>query len=146
MSKQKLGFRSIKIDSYTVEKLQQHKKLISKEKLFLGEEYQDFDLVIPTSKGTPIHQRNIVRTFHRYLKISGVRKITFHDMRHTHASLLFQNGANPKAVAERLGHDVRTLMETYAHVMPNIQEEIANDFGSLFYNSQSTRNHKKNKM
>ncbi|MFC0470702.1 integrase [Halalkalibacter kiskunsagensis] len=54
-------------------------------------------------------------------------------MRHTHASMLLQNEANPKAVSERLEHTVRTLMETYAHIMPNVQEEIAIDFGSTFY-------------
>lgn len=79
--------------------------------------------MIPTSKGTPINHHNLLRTFYRYLKKSGVRKIDFHDMHHTHASMLLQNSANPTAVAERLGHDVRTLMETYAHIMPNIQQE-----------------------
>jgi hypothetical protein len=54
--------------------------------------------------------------------------------------MLLQNGANPKAVSERFGHDVRTLMETYAHIMPNIQEEIAADSGSTFYQKKHTRN------
>ncbi|WP_332695941.1 tyrosine-type recombinase/integrase [Halalkalibacter lacteus] len=131
--KSKNSQHSIRIDHETMQELIKQKRRITKEKMFLGEEYNDFDLVIPTSKGTPINQRNILRTFYRYMKKAGVRQIDFHDMRHTHASMLLQNGANPKAVSERLGHDVRTLMETYAHIMPNIQEEIAADFGSTFY-------------
>lgn len=65
--------------------------------------------------------------------MSGVPKITFHDLRHTHASLLLMQKENPKAVAERLGHDVRMLMETYAHILPNMQKETAANFGKMFY-------------
>ncbi|WP_169801160.1 tyrosine-type recombinase/integrase [Halalkalibacter krulwichiae] len=135
--KSKNSQRSIRVDYETMLELKKQKKRITKEKLYLGEEYRDFDLVIPTTKGTPINQRNLLRTFYRYMKKAGVRQIDFHDMRHTHASMLLQNGANPKAVSERLGHDVRTLMETYAHIMPNIQEEIAADFGSAFYQKKT---------
>jgi site-specific recombinase XerD len=58
--------------------------------------------------------------------------------------MLLQNGANPKAVSERLGHGTRTLMQTYAHIMPNIQEEIAADFGSTFYQQKQQKNRKTN--
>ncbi len=144
--KSKKGYRSIRVDQETMMELRKHQFRVHQEKMFLGEEYQDFDLVIPTTKGTPLHHRNLLRTFYRYLKKSDVRKIDFHDLRHTHASMLLQNGANPKAVAERLGHDVRTLMETYAHIMPNIQEEIASDFGSSFYQKNQPQNKKQNNV
>ncbi|GAE36640.1 tyrosine-type recombinase/integrase [Halalkalibacter akibai] len=142
--KSKNSQRSIRVDQETMLELKRQKRRIMKEKMFLGQEYLDYDLVIPTSKGTPISQRNLLRTFYRYIKKSGVRKIDFHDMRHTHASMLLQNGANPKAVSERLGHDTRTLMQTYAHIMPNIQEEIAADFGSTFYQQKQQKNRKTN--
>lgn len=131
--KSKNSFRSIQVDSQTMFELRRHRRLITEEKNCAGEMYTDLDLVIPTSKGTPINQRNLLRTFYRYMKKANVRKIDFHDLRHTHATMLLREGHNPKAVAERLGHDVRTLMETYAHVLPNMQEQIANNFGSRFY-------------
>ncbi|MFA8440178.1 tyrosine-type recombinase/integrase [Pueribacillus sp. YX66] len=74
-----------------------------------------------------------MRTHYRCIKNSGVRKIDFHDLRHTHATMLLKEGENPKAVAERLGHDVRTLMETYAHVLPNMQKQTAINFGKRFH-------------
>ena len=48
----------------------------------------------------------------------GLEGRAWHDLRHHHASALLSNGVNPAKVAERLGHDLKTLLETYAHVMP----------------------------
>ena len=127
------SYRLISIDDETINQLKKHKGLISREKLLLGPGYQDHGLVIPTSVGTPLNPRNLLRTFYRFIKLSGVPKITFHDLRHTHASLLLMQKENPKAVAERLGHDVRMLMETYAHILPNMQKETAANFGKMFY-------------
>ncbi|MFC0470701.1 tyrosine-type recombinase/integrase [Halalkalibacter kiskunsagensis] len=75
--KSKNSQRSIRVDHETMLELQKQKRRIMKEKMYLGEEYNDFDLVIPTTKGTPINQRNILRTFYRYMKKAGVRQIDF---------------------------------------------------------------------
>ena len=57
---------------------------------------------------------------------SGTQKIRVHDVRHTHASLLIDMGCTPLLVAERLGHErVQTTMETYSHLYPNKQTEVA---------------------
>jgi len=53
-------------------------------------------------------------------------KIRFHDLRHTHASLLLAQGWHPKMVQERLGHSTINLtLDTYSHVMPTLHEEAA---------------------
>ena len=49
---------------------------------------------------------------------------TWHDIRHHHASSLLSEGVNPSKVAERLGHDLKTLLETYAHVMPKDDDRV----------------------
>ena len=41
----------------------------------------------------------------------------WHDLRHHHASVLLSKGVSPALVAERLGHDLKTLLRTYAHVI-----------------------------
>jgi integrase len=51
-------------------------------------------------------------------------KATWHDFRHHHASVLLAEGVNPSKVAERLGHDLKTLLETYAHVMPQDDDRV----------------------
>ena len=54
---------------------------------------------------------------------AGVRA-TWHDLRHHHASVLLSEGVNPSKVAERLGHDLKTLLATYAHVMPRDDDRV----------------------
>jgi len=54
-------------------------------------------------------------------KYPGVIRIRFHDMRHTHATLLLEDGAAEKYVAERLGDTVEMIHETYGHVTPRMR-------------------------
>jgi len=52
-----------------------------------------------------------------------------YDLRHTFATLVLEQGENPKVVQEVLGHSrVTHTMDTYSHVSPNIQKEA---FGRL---------------
>ena len=58
--------------------------------------------------------------------------IRFHDLRHTAATLLLQQGVNPKVVQERLGHsDVTLTLNTYSHVMPSMQDDAAEKLDQL---------------
>ena len=64
------------------------------------------------------------RYFIPILKLLGLEHITFHDLRHTHATLLLSQKINPKIVQERLGHSTITLtLDTYSHLVPDIQKE-----------------------
>lgn len=57
---------------------------------------------------------------------SGVKKIRLHDLRHSHCSYLIELGFTPAVIAERLGHEkVETTLNTYGHLYPNKQVEIA---------------------
>jgi len=56
---------------------------------------------------------------------AGVKEIRVHDIRHSHASLLIELGANPVLVAERLGHESPAVtLKTYAHLFPHKQANI----------------------
>ncbi|MFR3145672.1 MAG: tyrosine-type recombinase/integrase [Eubacterium callanderi] len=66
------------------------------------------------------------RELERGCKHTGVKKIRLHDLRHSHASLLIELGFSPLLIAERLGHEkVETTLNTYAHLYPNKQSEVA---------------------
>ena len=80
-----------------------HRRIIVKERME-SIEYQDNDLVIPTTTGKPLTTRNPMRTLYRYIDAANAPHITFHDLRHTDATLLLAAGENPRVVAERLGH------------------------------------------
>jgi len=54
------------------------------------------------------------------LEASGIRRIRFHDLRHTYASLLIEQGAHPKYIQEQMGHSsIKVTMDTYGHLFPN---------------------------
>ncbi len=76
---------------------------------FLAEDILDYkeslynpqpdDRLIPTTKAF------LEKEMLRGVKLSGVKKIRIHDLRHSHASLLIEMGVSPKEIAERLGHE-----------------------------------------
>lgn len=58
-------------------------------------------------------------------ELTEVKPIRVHDLRHSHASMLIDLGANPLMIAERLGHDdVKMTMNIYAHLFQSHQKEI----------------------
>lgn len=62
--------------------------------------------------------------------------ITLHELRHTHATLMLQNGENPKIVQERLGHStISTTMNIYSHVTPTMQRTAVDRLASLVESS-----------
>ena len=61
----------------------------------------------------------------RIAEKAGLPKIRVHDLRHSHASLLINKGQNIIIVSKRLGHsDITQTLNTYTHLMPNVQKEI----------------------
>jgi integrase len=68
----------------------------------------------------------------RGIAASGVKRITVHCLRHSHASMLVQLGFNPMEIAKRLGHGkVTTTIETYCHQSMDAQEKIAGRLGAV---------------
>ena len=58
--------------------------------------------------------------------------IRFHDLRHTHATLLPKTGVHAKIVSERLGHaNIGITLDTYSHVLPGLQERAAERFDEM---------------
>lgn len=68
--------------------------------------------------------------YHKYLKIlsqAGLKHYTFHALRHTFATRALEAGVSIKVVSEILGHaSVQITMDTYMHVLPNLQNEAMN--------------------
>lgn len=69
----------------------------------------------------------------RGAKKSGLREITVHQMRHSHASYLIDIGETPKMIMRRLGHKtLKETLETYGHLYPNKDEELAERINEVF--------------
>ena len=130
--KSKKSIRSVAISTETVARLKEQRKLIVMEMVKEGEDYQKNDLVICSSKGTPASTRSIMKVWNKFIERLELPRITFHDLRHTHASLLLQQGVHPKIVSERLGHSsVVITLDTYSHLLPNLQADAADGLDLL---------------
>ncbi|MBU4440088.1 MAG: site-specific integrase, partial [Firmicutes bacterium] len=82
--------------------------------------YNKESLIFPYSKGFYTLEMS------KGSKATGVKKIRLHDLRHSHASLLINEGFSPLLIAERLGHEkVETTLNTYGHLYPNKHSEVA---------------------
>ncbi|PJZ18294.1 site-specific integrase, partial [Bacillus cereus] len=126
--------RTIPVPKETIESLKKHKVLINQEKLRLGSAYQDFDLINCNEFGMIIKKANFRKNFIRAIHNAGVKEIKFHDLRHTHATLLLKQGVNPKIISERLGHtDISMTLSVYSHVLPNMQEEAVKNFSKSIF-------------
>lgn len=123
------GIRSIAIDQDTADILKEHYQKIQMDKE-MNPSYTDSGLVICTELGKKIPPIMLMRAWYSILDDSKLRKITFHDLRHTHASLLLRNNVHPKIVSERLGHSsIQITLDTYSHLLPNMQKDAAGELG-----------------
>lgn len=95
-----------------------------------GPLWADHGLIFCAADGQPLHPDRFDKIFRQLCAAAGVPLLGFHPLRHTAATLLLGEGVNPKVVAERLGHSsIRITLDTYSHVLPNVQEEAAQKLG-----------------
>ena len=88
--------------------------------------------VFPSPAGGPISPDSVLHMLHRVLKRAGLPKVRFHDLRHTFATLTFQNGVDIKTVSGMLGHySAGFTLDTYTHVTTSAKKEAANTMGSI---------------
>jgi integrase len=69
--------------------------------------------------GTQLNPGNLRKLFHRILADAKLRRVRFHDLRHSFASLLLQNGESPTYVKEQMGHSsINVTVDIYGHLVP----------------------------
>jgi len=75
--------------------------------------------------GSPLNGDSVTKSFQRSLRTLGLRRIRFHDLRHTHATYLLNKAIPVKVVQEILGHkSAKTTLDIYGHVMPGLQDHL----------------------
>jgi len=109
-----------------VERLREHEKRQVAEKLWAGSKWDDTGLIFSTRVGGPTQARHVIAEFHKALENAGLRRIRFHDLRHSCATLLLVQGVSPRVVMEVLGHsEIALTMNAYSHVVPELQRDAA---------------------
>jgi integrase len=138
----------VPITAETVALLKAHKRQQAELKMANRSTYHDHGLTFAKEYGDlrrrvehigqPLQANNLgERSFARLCKAADVRRITFHGLRHTCATLLLTAGEAPHVVSERLGHsDVSITLNTYAHVLTEHARGAANRIGALLHASR----------
>ncbi|WP_083838557.1 tyrosine-type recombinase/integrase [Desulfitobacterium dehalogenans] len=114
--KSKKGKRELPLLPIVVKEIKRFQVIRRQEKLILGPEYNDSGLLFTTPLGTPIEPRNLNRKHSSIIKAAGIKSIRIHDLRHTVATLLLDDGENPVNVSSLLGHSrTSTTLDIYGH-------------------------------
>jgi len=97
------------------------------------------DLVFCNKHGNPLHQENMVkREFLPALSQAGLRRIRFHDLRHTYVTFLIAQGTNPKFIQSQLGHaSIQTTFDRYGHLLSEKGREAGERLDALVFGSSN---------
>jgi integrase len=137
--------RRLELSAESVDLLKEHKKQQAAIKLRNRQHYHDLGLVFAKecsdlhsradSLGLPLQVNTIgEREFGRLIKAAGVRRIKFHGLRHTVATLMLSAGVPAHVVQRRLGHaKIEMTLGIYAHALPSMQQEAAAKLAALLH-------------
>jgi integrase len=128
------GLRTVALPEETMVVLQSHRRAQAAEMLAKGAEYNRQDYIFADEWGDHLDIISVRARFQTLVKKSGLPKLNLYGTRHTHATILLRACVNPKVVAERLGHaSVVITLDTYSHVLPDTQEEVATKLNGLLF-------------
>jgi integrase len=126
--KSRAGRRDVAMPDIVIDALRRHRvaQLELRAKLGLGR-LSDDDLLFVTLNGTPISPRHFsANVWPGFAKAIGMPEITFHSLRHTHASQLINAGVDVVTISKRLGHSSpKITLGVYAHLFSNNDERAA---------------------
>lgn len=128
------SYRTITISKSLVNDLRYHLNYQNQNKKALNGIYRhDLNLVLCRNDGSPMPRSSLFNAFERICKRAGLPKIPIHSLRHTHAVMLLEAGADMKYVQERLGHgSIQITSDVYSHVSKKIETESIQKFENYF--------------
>jgi integrase len=134
--KNKASRRSVPLNSTTVAALRAHRTRQNEERLASSRWRDHHDLVFPNSIGGPMAHNNLYsRDYMPLLRRAGLADegFTFHSLRHTFATALFERGQHPKIVQSLLGHaSITQTMDTYSHLMEGMGDNAVDGLEEAF--------------
>ncbi|MBU9714459.1 site-specific integrase [Evansella tamaricis] len=128
--------RKITISKSLAHELQFHLKWQNQNKLTMNETYHhDLNLVLCREDGNFMPKSSLFNAFERILKRAGITKMPIHALRHSHAVILLEAGADMKYVQERLGHkSISITSDVYSHISKRLEQDNLNKYESYMDN------------
>jgi integrase len=134
-TKTRASERRIALPTECVHSLKSRRERQEEERKVAGAGWKDSGLIFTTPAGGPLDPANMTRRFGRLLERAGLRRIRFHDLRHSTATLLLEQGVDLVIIKELLGHaHIGVTASVYAHVRLRLQRQaidtLSNALGS----------------
>ncbi|MER6091732.1 tyrosine-type recombinase/integrase [Streptomyces bluensis] len=129
-TKTRASERRIALPTECIRSLKEHRAQQDRERETAGSDWRDSELVFTTPTGRPLDPANLTRRFRSFLDRPGLRRIRFHDLRHSTATLLLEQGVDLVVIKELLGHaHIGVTAGVYAHVRLRLQRQAIDALG-----------------
>jgi len=137
-TKTEAGTRVVALPADAVAALRRAWTVQAKDKLRAGATYRDEGLVFATRGGNAYHPEAVSDEFRRFRNAAGVRRLPFHALRHSAASMLIAAGVSAEVGAKRLGHRrVGTFVDLYGHLLMEANREAAAKLDAFLRDSKA---------
>ena len=137
--------RIISIPESITKLLKEYQRKQLKNRLLLGDKWIETNRLFVQSNGAPMHPDTITKWFRQFLEDKNLPHITFHGLRHTHATLLISQGLDVRTVSNRLGHaQTSTTLNIYAHAFAKMDREASEKLDNLLYREDTKKYFKAN--
>ncbi|RLL47824.1 site-specific integrase [Oceanobacillus piezotolerans] len=130
--KTKNSYRTILIDDVVINHLEKYKTWCKKTLFEFGKKLNEQTYVfISYQTGEAITDNSVLYGLRRVIKKAGIKKITLHGLRHTHATLLISQRIPVKVIADRLGNTPQMIFDIYGHSFKELEEESVAAFNAI---------------
>ncbi|MEO3946203.1 site-specific integrase [Gorillibacterium sp. CAU 1737] len=143
--KTKNSKRKVSLPNSMLEELREYYLHKIKERDKIGDRWQggDYFFMFCHPDGKAFHQERPYLWFRHFIKKNKLRYIRFHDLRHTSATLLINQGVHAKIISERLGHgNINTTMNVYGHALRSADQSAADKFETILLRKQGQQGRK----
>ncbi|GAA1778077.1 tyrosine-type recombinase/integrase [Luedemannella helvata] len=122
--------RRISIPRECISSLKRYRRRQDIDRREAGDQWRDLGLVFANPTGGPLDAAYVHRNHHALCDVADIRKIRFHDLRHSCATLLLEQGVDLVVVKDLLGHaQIHTTADIYAHVRIRLQRQAIETLG-----------------
>lgn len=122
--KTKNSYRTILVDPFLMNQLKTYRKWCMEIMLSVGYKFTGDSFVFTNHQtGEPIKDNSVWYAFSKTLKKANLPKITLHGLRHTHCTILLNQGLNVQVIAGRLGNTPQMIYEVYGHILKELEQQ-----------------------
>ena len=127
------GVRVVTVSQTVLNLLKQYRNQQIQQRLKLGTAWKNEPYVFVLEDGTAINPNLPYKWFIKFLERHNLPKITFHQLRHTNASIMIASGEDVVTVSGRLGHaDKNITLNTYSHIIKSKEKQVASKMDEFY--------------